>query len=228
MVLEHPSDIVAIVRVAVCAFVVLCAVSLAAGCAGSDQGTEPTDGAKQLTVEALRPLVTLSPDATGWSWDVEPQTHLRPPSPPRLDEAEPSYALQKALLDAYTDAGLVKAATSSWWDYANVKKASSFAYLVATGDTARAALEAEKEFAHHWFPEFEHQEIREVEADGIGEESWGVRGGTDDAGFVEIGWRRANATLAVYVNCRPCESDLADAARRWAMRIDDAARTAAD
>lgn len=227
MVLDHPSDIVAIVRVAVCAFVVLCAASFAAGCAGSDQGTEPTDAAKQLTVEDLRPLVTLSPDATGWSWDVAPQTHLRPPSPPRLDETEPSYALQKALLDAYTDAGLVKAATSSWWDYANVKKASSFAYLVATRDTARAALEAEKEFAHHWFPEFEHQEIREIEADGIGEESWAVRGGTDDAGFVEIGWRRANATLAVYVNCRPCESDLADAARGWAMKIDDAARTVA-
>ena len=227
LVFDHPSDIVAIVRVAVCAFVVLCAASFAAGCAGSDQGTEPADAAKQLTVEDLRPLVTLSPDATGWSWDVAPQTHLRPPSPPRLDETEPSYALQKALLDAYTDAGLVKAATSSWWDYANVKKASSFAYLVATRDTARAALEAEKEFAHHWFPEFEHQEIREIEADGIGEESWAVRGGTDDAGFVEIGWRRANATLAVYVNCRPCESDLADAARGWAMKIDDAARTVA-
>ena len=227
MVFDHPSDIVAIVRVAVCAFVVFCAASFAAGCAGSDQGTEPADAAKQLTVEDLRPLVTLSPDATGWSWDVAPQTHLRPPSPPRLDETEPSYALQKALLDAYTDAGLVKAATSSWWDYANVKKASSFAYLVATRDTARAALEAEKEFAHHWFPEFEHQEIREIEADGIGEESWAVRGGTDDAGFVEIGWRRANATLAVYVNCRPCESDLADAARGWAMKIDDAARTVA-
>ena len=227
LVFDHPSDIVAIVRVAVCAFVVLCAASFAAGCAGSDQGTEPADAAKQLTVEDLRPLVTLSPDATGWSWDVAPQTHLRPPSPPRLDETEPSYALQKALLDAYTDAGLVKAATSSWWDYANVKKASSFAYLVATRDTARAALEAEKEFAHHWFPEVEHQEIREIEADGIGEESWAVRGGTDDAGFVEIGWRRANATLAVYVNCRPCESDLADAARGWAMKIDDAARTVA-
>ena len=227
LVFDHPSDIVAFVRVAVCAFVLFCAASFAAGCAGSDQGTEPADAAKQLTVEDLRPLVTLSPDATGWSWDVAPQTHLRPPSPPRLDETEPSYALQKALLDAYTDAGLVKAATSSWWDYANVKKASSFAYLVATRDTARAALEAEKEFAHHWFPEFEHQEIREIEADGIGEESWAVRGGTDDAGFVEIGWRRANATLAVYVNCRPCESDLADAARGWAMKIDDAARTAA-
>ena len=175
------------------------------------------DGAKRLTVEDLRPLVTLSPEATGWSWDVEPQTHLRTPPPPKLDEAEPSYAIQKALLDAYTDAGLVRAATSSWWDNANVKKASSFAYLVATPDTARAALEAEKEFAHHWFPEFEHQEIREIEADGIGEESWAVRGGTDDAGFVEIGWRRANATLAVYVNCRPCDSDLADAARRWAQ-----------
>jgi hypothetical protein len=186
------------------------------------------EGEKRLAVEDLRPLVTVSPDATGWSWDVEPQTRLRPPPPPRLDEAEPSYVLQQALLDAYMDAGLVKTATSSWWDYANAKKASSFAYLVATRDTARAALEAEKEFAHHWFPEFEHQEIRELDAVGIGEESGAVRGGTDDAGFVEIGWRRANATLAVYVNCRPCDSDLADAARRWAKEIDDAAGAAAD
>jgi hypothetical protein len=62
-------------------------------------------------------------------------------------------------------------------------------------ETATAALEAENEFAHHWFPEFEHQEIREIEADGIGEESWAVRGGTDSSGFVEIGWRRANAVL---------------------------------
>ena len=78
------------------------------------------------------------------------------------------------------------------------------------------------------YPEFAHHEIREIEADGIGEESWAVRGGTDDAGFVEIGWRRANAVLAVYVDCGRCESDVADAARRWAQTIDDAARTAAD
>ena len=184
-------------------------------------------GANRLAVEDLRPLVTVSPSATGWRWDVEPQTRLRT-TPPKLDEDEPSYAIQKALTDAYSDAGLVKAATSSWWDNANVKKASSFANLVATPEAARAALDAENEFANHWFPEFEHQEIREIEADGIGEESWAVRGGTDDAGFVEIGWRRANAVLAVYVNCRPCDSDLADAARRWAKAIDDAARTAAD
>jgi len=208
--------------------VVLCAASLAAGCADSDEGREAVDGAKRLTVEDLQPLVTVSPNATGWRWDVEAQTRLQSPPPPRLDEAEPSYAIRKALLDAYTQAGLVKAATSSWWDNANVKKASSFANLVATPEAATAALEAENEFAHRWFPEFEHQEIRDVEADGIGEESWAVRGGTDDSGFVEIGWRRANAVLAVYVNCRPCDSDLADAARRWATTIDNAARTAAD
>jgi hypothetical protein len=216
------------VRVAISAAVVLCAASLAAGCAGSDQSADAADGAKRLTVEDLRPLVTLSPDATGWRWDVEPQTQLRSPAPPRLDEAEPSYVIQKALLDAYTDAGLVRTATSSWWDNANAKKASSFAYLVATPDGASTALEADKEFAHHWFPEFEHHEIREMEADGVGEQSWAVRGGTDDAGFVEIGWRRSNATFAVYVDCRPCESDVAEAARSWATKIDDAARTAAD
>jgi hypothetical protein len=228
LVFDLPGDIVDIVRLAVPGLVALFAVSLAAGCADTDRRMDADDRAKRLTAEDLRPLVTLSPDATGWRWDVEPQTRIRAASPPRLDEAEPSYVIQKALLDAYTDAGLVRTATSSWWDEPAVKKASSFAYLVATPDTANDALEAEKAFAHHWFPEFEHQEIREIDADGIGEESWAVRGGTDDAGFVEIGWRRANATLAVYVNCRPCESDLPDAARSWAKKIDDAARTAAD
>jgi hypothetical protein len=57
-----------------------------------------------------------------------------------------------------------------------------------------------------------------------------VRGGTDNAGpgFVEIGWTRANVVLAVYVSCNPCDSDVADAARRWAATIDDAAHKAAD
>ena len=205
----------------------LCVAVLAAGCGASDQRAEADDGTQRLAIDDLRPLVTVSPDATGWTWDVEPQTRLLTPPPPKLDEAEPSYAIQKALMDAYSNAGLVKAARSSWWDNADVKKASSFANLVATAETAAAALEAEKEFAHHWFPEFEHQPIREIEADGIGEESWAVRGGADDAGFVEIGWRRAQAVLAVYVNCRPCDSDLADAARRWAKAIDDDARAAA-
>lgn len=223
------SDIVGhIVRVGISAVVVLCAGLLAAGCGESDQGTDTAEGATRLTVDDLRPLVTLSPNATGWRWDVDPQTHVRTPAPLGLDESEPSYAIQKALYDAYMDAGLVRAAMSSWFDTANMKKASSFAYLVATPEAAKAAMDAENEFAHHWFPEFEHQGIREIDADGIGEESWAVRGGTDASGFVEIGWRRANATLAVYVNCRPCESDLADAARRWAKKIDDAARTTAD
>ena len=89
-------------------------------------------------------------------------------------------------------------------------------------------MEAEHEFARHWFPEFEQQEIHDIGAEGIGEQSWAVRGGTDNAGFVEIGWTRANAVLSVYVTCNPCDSDVADAARRWADEIDDAARTAAD
>ena len=213
--------------VAVSAVVVLCVAWLAAGCADSEQGMDVADASKRLAVEDLRPLVTLSPNATGWSWDVEPQTRLLTP-PIQLDESAPGHAIRKALTDAYTDAGLVKGATSSWWDTANMKKASSFASLVATREAAKTAMEADHEFARQWFPEFEHHEIDEIDADGIGEQSWAVRGGTDDAGFVEIGWRRANAVLAVYVNCRPCQSDLADAARRWAQKIDDAARTAAD
>ncbi len=138
--------------VAVSAVVVLCVASLAAGCADSEQGMDGADATKRLAVEDLRPLVTLSPNATGWRWDVEPQTHLRTPAPLGLDESEPSYAIQKTLFDAYVDAGLVTAAMSSWFDTANMQKASSFAYLVATPETARTALDAENEFAHHWFP----------------------------------------------------------------------------
>ena len=86
-----------------------------------------------MAVEDLRSLVTLSPDATGWRWDVEPQTRLLTP-PQELDEARPSYAYKKALTDAYSDAGLVKAATSSWGDHANMKQASSFLPVGAAGE----------------------------------------------------------------------------------------------
>ena len=179
-----------------------------------------------MAADDLRPLVTISPEATGWPWPVDPQTHVASPSSFELDQSEPSYRIQKAVRDAYEEAGLVRLATSSWFD--GVKKASSFANLVATPADARSAMEAEREFARHWFPEFEHQEIRDIEAEGIGEQSWAVRGGTDDAGFVEIGWTRANAVLSVYVTCNPCDSDVADAARRWADKIDDATRSAAN
>ena len=55
-----------------------------------------------------------------------------------------------------------------------------------------------------------------------------MRGGRGDAGFVEIGWTRANAVLAAYVSCNPCDSDVADAAAAWAEKIDNAVHTAAD
>ena len=196
------------------------------GCGDAGERGNAGDGAERLAVDDLRQLVTVSPDATGWRWQVEPQTRLLSP-PLTLDESAPGHAIRSVLTAAYTEAGLVKGATSSWWDDPNGKKASSFASLVATPETAATALEADHEFARQWFTEFEHHEIDEIEAEGIGEESWAVRGGTDDAGFVEIGWTRANAVLAVYVTCSPCESDVADAARRWAERIDETARTAA-
>ena len=206
---------------------VLTFASLAAGCGTSGQTTRDTSAdSLRVAADDLRPLVTISPEATGWPWPVDPQTHVASPSSFELDQSEPSYRIQKAVRDAYEEAGLVRLATSSWFD--GVKKASSFANLVATPADARSAMEAEREFARHWFPEFEHQEIRDIEAEGIGEQSWAVRGGTDDAGFVEIGWTRANAVLSVYVTCNPCDSDVADAARRWADKIDDATRSAAN
>lgn len=206
---------------------VVCACWFAAACGGAER-TGPAEGADRLAADDLQALVTVSPDATGWSWTVDPQTRSRSPAPFDFDESEPSYDIQKAVAKAYEDAGLVKSATSDWWDNAGGKKASSFANLVATADDAKRALEADHEFARHWFPEFEHQEIRDIDAGGIGEESWAVQGGGAKGGFVEIGWTRGNATLAVYVNCYPCRSDLADAARRWAQTIDAAARATAD
>jgi hypothetical protein len=87
----------------------------------------------------------------------------------------------------------------------------------------KSAMNAEHEFARSWFPTFEQVAIREIEAAGLGEHSWAVRGGRDDAGFVEIGWTRGNLVLAVYVSCYPCHADVTDAARRWAEAIDSLA-----
>lgn len=139
-----------------------------------------------LTADDLRTLVTVSPDATGWSWTVDPRTRSLSP-PIELDESVPGHDIRRALTDAYMDAGLVRAATSDWWDNATGKKASSFANLVASEGDAARAMEAEHQFARHWFPEFEHQEIREIDADGIGQDSWAVQGGGVEGGFVEIG-----------------------------------------
>jgi hypothetical protein len=217
------------VRVIAISAVGLASVVLLAGCGSSETGGGTSSNeAARLAVEDLRTLVTVSPNATGWSWTVDPRTRLRSPTSFELDTSEPSYAIQKAVTDALVDAGWVKAATSDWWDDEEGKKASSFANLVATPEGASKAMEADHEFARHWFPDFEHQQIREIDADGIGEQSWAVAGGSDTAGFVEIGWTRGNAVLSVYVNCSPCRANIADATRRWAKKIDDTARVMAD
>ena len=160
---------------------------LAAGCGSSEPITGDTNAApRSLAVGDLRPLVTISPGVTGWPWPVNPQTRVASP-PFELDESDPSYPIQKALSDVYQDAGLVKSATSSWFD--GTKKASSFANLVATPAEATSA-EAEREFARAWFPEFEHTK-RFATSERRASVSVAVRGGTDNAGFVEIGWRTA-------------------------------------
>lgn len=139
-----------------------------------------------------------------------------------MDPSEPSYSIQKGVNDAYVAAGVRQYATSSWWD-ATLKKASSFATLVSTGAGAESAMNAEREFAHSWFPRFEGTPIHEFKADGIGEHSWAVRANTTNGSFAEIGWTRGNLVLSVYVSCFPCHADVADAARRWAETIDHAA-----
>jgi hypothetical protein len=214
-------------RVVAISFVV-CACWFAAACGSTDQ-TQSHPVAAQLTTDDLQTLVTVSPNATGWSWTVDPQTRFMSPSVElKLDKSEPSYEIQKAVTDAYSDAGFVRSATSDWWDNEGGKKASSFATLFATSDGATKALAADREFARHWFQDFEHQQIREINADGIGAKSWAVQAGDSQRGFVEIGWSHGNATLSVYVSCYPCHSDVADAARRWAKAIDDSATAAED
>ena len=209
-----------IVRIA--AIAVLAAVLLA-GCGGSSgSSADPSStGASREAVQNLRSLVTISPEATGWTWPVKPQTRTASPSF-TMDPSEPSYTIQKALSDAYDAAGIRQLATSNWWD-GTLKKASSFANLVSTAAGAESAMEAEREFAHAWFTRFERAPIHDIKSDGIGEHSWAVRADTTSQGFAEIGWTRGNLVLSVYISCYPCHSDVADAARSWAETIDSAA-----
>lgn len=212
------------VRIAATVSSVGLAAALLAGCggSGSSDAVSATTTSREA-VEALRSLVAISPEATGWAWPVKPTTRVgSPPSSFTMDPSEPSYSIQKGVNDAYVAAGIRQYATSSWWD-ATLKKASSFANLVSTGAGAESAMNAEREFAHSWFPRFEGTPIHEFEADGIGEHSWAVRADTTNASFAEIGWTRRNLVLSVYVSCFPCHSDVTDAARRWAETIDRAA-----
>lgn len=161
----------------------------------------------------------------GWQWSVEPQTYFD--SAAEVEKRDPEHEIQATLRDALVQAGVVRAASSSWFDS---EKASSFATVYATPAGARSALAAERTFAQAWFPEYEHVAIRMMEAAGLGEESWAVGAGSVAYGFIEIGWTRGNAVLGVYVNCTPCapDSDLFQAARWWADAIDEEARAAAE
>ena len=197
------------------------AALLAGGC-GAD---EPAPGGSLQLAEAdLASLVGVSPDATGWTWTAKPGPREAPAS--AVAEWKPTLDLQKTYRDAQLAAGLVRTASTSWWDEG--KKASSFADLYRTPEGARSALAAGKAFAAEWFPSIEHREVEELDVGRLGDARWAVRHGTDAAAFVEIGWVRGNAVLGVYVNCIPCESDLATAARAWAEEVDAAAVAAAE
>ena len=200
------------------------AAAIVAGCGSSGSSADSsTVTTSRDAVKALRSLVTVSPEATGWPWSAKPQTRTASPQPFTLGRSEPSYSLQKDLYDAYDAAGIRQSRTSNWRDAR--QKASSFATLVSTAAGAESAMNAEHEFAQAWFPTFEQAEIREIEANGLGERSWAVRGDRDDASFAEIGWTRGNLVLSVYVSCYPCHADVAEAARRWAQAIDNVAKT---
>lgn len=198
----------------------LAASVLVAGCGAAEQ---VADESPRLTADHVRPLVTIAPDATGWQWTAKPETQVSPVAD--VERWKPTHAVQETYRDAQVAAGLVRTASSSWWD--DGKKASSFADLYATPEGARSALEAGRAFADEWFSTIERTPFDELDIDGPGEARWAVRGGPDGAGFVEIGWVRGNAVLGVYVTCNPCESDLAAATRQWADALDEAATKAA-
>ena len=199
---------------------------VAAGCGESEPVAASADAeTPRLESGDLGPLVAASPESTGWEWTAKRETPA-PMTRADIEKYEATYPIQATLQEAQLEAGLVEAQQSSWWDTA--KKGSSFATLFETPEGARDALAAEREFAQGWFTDVERQQIRDVGvADGLGEESWAVQSGSGENGFVEIGWTRGNAVLAVYLTCGACATDVAQAARRWADAIDEKAIAAA-
>jgi hypothetical protein len=224
MARERPTCDGSVVRIVAIASSAALTAALASGCGSSESSADSSAvRTSREAAKALRSLVAVSPEATGWTWSAKPETRTASPQPFPFDRSEPSYAVQKELFDAYDAAGIRLSGTSSWWGAR--QKASSFATLVSTAAGAESAMNAEHKFAQAWFPTFEQAAIREIAASGLGERSWAVRSDRDDASFVEIGWTRGNLVLAVYVSCYPCHADVADAARRWAEAIDNMAKT---
>lgn len=191
----------------------LAVTALLGGCNGSET-TEP-----RLTADDLRTLVTVSPDATGWTWSAKPTTRLR--SALALAQADLERESPRALQKDMARAGLEGNGASHWQDKG--RQASSFASIYRTSEGARDVLAAERTLA-----QASNRNVggHPVDVD-VGDESWAARGGSDIAGFVAIGWTRANAVMGVHVECTTaCTSDVAAAAEAWAAAIDDAAQAA--
>ena len=191
----------------------LAVTALLGGC-----GAETTES--RLTADDLRALVTVSPDATGWTWSAKPTTRLR--SPVALAQAL-RREVPRPLRKEMARAGLEGNGMSHWQDKG--RQAASFASIYRTSEGARAVFAAERTLAHA-----SNRNVggHPVDVD-IGDESWAVRGGSDVTGFVAIGWTRANAVMGLYVECTTaCPSDVAAAAEAWAAAIDDAAQAASD
>jgi hypothetical protein len=206
---------------------VLAVALLATGCTGSEKAETP---ATRMAVGDLERLATVSPAATGWesaAWAVKrgtpgPYTRAELDQGLGLDPSRPSFEIESTLSEAFQDAGFVESRQGGWLDGARI--AHSYATVFETREGARAALAAERDYTDDWYAEFEPREIREIAADGLGDENWAVQGGSSRAGVVEIRWTRENALLGVYLNCSPCPSEVAPAARRWADAIDAEAR----
>jgi hypothetical protein len=208
---------------------VLAVALVATGCTRSEKAETPVT---RVTVRDLERLVAVSPAATGWAsaaWMVKrgtpgPYTRAELDRGLGLDPSRPSFEIESTLSAAFRDAGFVENRQGGWLDGARI--AHSYATVFQTSEGARAALAAERDYTDDWYAAFEPREIREIAADSLGDESWAVQGGSSRAGVVEMRWTRGNALLGVYVNCSPCPSEIAPAARRWADAIDAEARAA--
>jgi len=200
------------------AVLALATAALLSGCSGSDSKDDATS---RIVAGDLDALIAVSPEAMGWTWNANLWTRFS--SAVGLAQAAPQREIEKAVLRAQAHAGFVRGGMSRW-EYPG-RQASSFASVYGSSDDARDVVEAERRFAHAWFPQVEGHVVEDVDVD-IGDESWAIRGNNYRASFVEIGWARGNAVFSVYVNCLRCASAVAGAAERWAKAIDEAARTA--
>jgi hypothetical protein len=198
--------------------IVLVLVLAATGCSGGNGDETANDEPRYVRADLAR-FTAVRPRTAGWRWLKNSEVPPPPFTRVALNRFKARYPSQAVLASAQLNAGFVEARERTW--RTPVTKGSSFATLFATPEGARDALAAAERFAHEWFTDVEHADISDVEVEGLGDGAWGVGAGRSGSQeFVDLGWRRGNAVLEVYVSCLSCPTSAEDAAREWAGTID--------